>query len=77
MQKFIQVIGWYGVVAIILAFALISFSVVEVKSFWYIFLNITGAIGIMAEAKSKKDNQPFVLNIFWLAIALLGLIIKR
>lgn len=62
--------GWYGVLAILLAYFLVSFKIVEVKSLPYQALNLSGAIGIIVEAASKKDKQPVVLNTVWGLIAL-------
>lgn len=69
MKKAIPYIGWYGVLAILLAYMLVSFNVVVAKSYTYQLLNLTGAIGIVTVALSKKDNQPAVLNIVWAIIA--------
>lgn len=66
-------IGWYGVLAIISAYALVSFGVVGSHSLGYQLLNLTGAIAIVAEAFTKKDYQPVVLNIAWSLIAVVAL----
>jgi hypothetical protein len=62
-------LGWYGVLAILLAYLLLSLNVIEAKSFAYQLLNLTGALGIIIEAMSKKDIQPAVLNVIWVLIA--------
>jgi hypothetical protein len=69
----VSVIGWYGVLAIISAYALVSFGIVGFHSLGYQLLNLTGAIAIVSEAYSKKDYQPVVLNILWSVIALVAL----
>jgi predicted membrane metal-binding protein len=66
--------GWYGVLAILLAYLLLSFNVIASKSLSYQLLNLTGALGIIAEATSKKDTQPAVLNIVWAIIAIFAII---
>ncbi len=65
--------GWYGVLAILLAYLLVSFNVIAAKSLAYQLLNLTGAAGIVTEALSKKDAQPAVLNAIWAAIALISI----
>lgn len=70
----IQIVGWYGVIAILLAYALVNFEVIIIKSYAYQLLNLTGAIGIAITAASKKDKQPVVLNIVWITIALIAII---
>lgn len=73
-KRLIQFVGWYGVAAIILAYLLNSFSVVDSDSLSYQLLNLSGALGLITEAASKKDAQPVVLNIVWSAIALIAII---
>lgn len=72
-MKIKQVIGWYGVTAIVVAFALLNFDVFDTDSLVYQLLNISGSIGIVIVASSKKDYQPVALNIIWLLIATYGL----
>jgi hypothetical protein len=74
-----EIIGWYGTVAIVGAYFLNSFSVLEAKSALYQVLNTTGAIGIVAVSYRKKAYQPMVLNVIWTligAIALISLVLK-
>ena len=72
-MKPIELLGWYGTIAIILAYALVSFSALEPTSIWYQLLNGTGAIGIVFSSLYKKDYQPAVLNLFWALIAFAAL----
>lgn len=72
--KEISYLGWYGVVAILAAYALVSFNVIAVKSYPYQLLNLTGALCIAIEAASKKDRQPAVLNAIWAVIALIAIV---
>jgi hypothetical protein len=73
-KKVAEILGWYGAVAIVSAYALVSLEIIESKGWLYQILNLTGALGIMVIAIAKKDRQPAVLNIFWAAIALIALI---
>lgn len=70
----IQLLGWYGVAAIVSAYALASFSILNPSDWQYQFLNATGALCMILEGSQRKDWQPVVLNIIWATIALLGLI---
>ncbi len=74
MNKFIEVFGWYGTVAIILAYALVSFSVLPPQSIWYQILNGTGALGIVIVSFNKKAHQPGVLNVIWTLIAIVAIL---
>lgn len=73
-SKFFELIGWYGTVAIVGAYALLSFSIIQSNSLPYQLLNLTGAIGIAIVSLYKKTYQPGVLNIIWTVIALVAII---
>ena len=73
-KKLIEIIGWYGVVALISAYGLVSFSFVKSNDLVYQILNLTGAIGVAVVSMSKKIYQPAVENIIWSIIALIALI---
>lgn len=72
--KAIAYFGWYGVLAILAAYALVSFNAIAAKSYAYQLLNLTGALSIAVEAISKKDKQPAVLNAVWAIVALVAII---
>ncbi len=74
MKTFIELFGWYGMVAIVLAYGLNSFSFLDTTSVWYHVLNGTGAVGIVVVSLYEKAYQPGVLNIIWACIALVALI---
>ena len=69
-----EIIGWYGTVAIVLAYALSSFGVMSSSSLIYQILNATGALGIVYISFKKKAFQPGVLNIIWVVIAVIATI---
>lgn len=75
MKKYIEeIVGWYGTVAIVTAYALLSFNVISSGSLVYQILNGTGALGIVYISLKKKAYQPGVLNIIWAVIALIAII---
>ena len=73
-ERIIEAVGWYGTIAIILAYILVSFSFLQPTSIYYQLLNATGAIGIVAVSFNKKAYQPGVLNIIWTIIALMAIV---
>ncbi len=73
-QILAETAGWYGAVAILGAYALVSFGIVSSDGFIFQILNLTGALGIIAIATYKRVKQSIVLNIFWAAIALIAII---
>ena len=74
MNRFVEAFGWYGAAGLILAYALVSYSVLAPNSIWYQLLNLTAALGIVTEAFYKKDYQPGVLNIVWAVVALVAIL---
>lgn len=73
-QLWAEIVGWYGTIAIVLAYVLVSFDIVSAKGTIYQLLNLTGALGIVVIATVKKVRQPLYLNIFWAIIALVALV---
>lgn len=73
-KKIIEIIGWYGAVAIILAYGLNSFSFLNQTNLFYQLLNLTGGIGILTISFYKRTYQPGVLNIIWTIIALVAIL---
>ena len=71
-SKFTEFCGWYGMVALILAYALASFGVLFANGIVFQLLNLTGSIGLLIDATAKKVIQVALLNTFW---ALIGIII--
>jgi hypothetical protein len=69
-HKVVNYFGWYGVMAILAAYALLNLNVITVHSYAYQLLNLSGALGVVIEALSKKDVQPAILNVIWACIAL-------
>ena len=73
-QKIIQIFGWYGAVAILIAFFLVSFSYILPTSFLYLFLSLSGAVGIALNAFMDKDYPATFLNIIYALVAVLAFI---
>ncbi len=72
-HKLLEMYGWYGAVAILTSFFLISFNYVDSHSLIYQILNFTGALGIALNAIVKKDYPASALNIIYSIIALVVL----
>ncbi len=73
-KTFTNILGWYGTLAIITAYILVSFSFLSAHSMLFQILNGTGAIGIVVISLYKKAYQPAVLNIVWTLVALIAII---
>ncbi len=72
-ERLIQVAGWYGVLAILCAYILLSLGILAPTALPYQLLNLTGALGIIIETRYRRDLQPLVLNIVWLCAAAVAL----
>ena len=73
-RKLAEIVGWYGTIAIVGAYALVSFNAISASSVTYQLLNLTGAIGIIIISLIKKVRQSVALNTFWAVIAAIALI---
>ena len=74
MEKFVEFFGWYGAGAIVLAYALVSFSILQPTDIIFQLLNGSGALGIVLVSWRKQAFQPAVLNIVWTIIAVAAII---
>lgn len=70
----VEALGWYGVVAILGAYALLSFGMLSADDPVYQLLNLSGAVAIIADAWVDRNYQPVVLNLIWFLIALSALV---
>jgi hypothetical protein len=73
MKKLIEIYGWYGMAAILLAYALASFSIISSAGLIYQILNGSGALGVMLASFHRKAYQPAALNLIWALIAVIAL----
>lgn len=69
-----EIAGWYGAIAIVFAYFLVSMDIVASDGAIYQLLNLSGAIGLISIALVKHVKQSVVLNIFWSAIAIIALL---
>ena len=69
-----DVIGWIGAVAVLVAYWLVSSHRLSAASVRYQWLNIVGAIGLMINAVYHEAYPSTGVNVIWLGIAVCGLI---
>ena len=72
-NKIVETLGWYGVVAVLTAYTLLTYNIFISDSFFYQFLNFTGASMIALVSFYKHNLQPAVLNVIWTLIAIVAL----
>ena len=68
-----QIIGWYGVFAILFAYAGSTLDMVQSDSLLYLLLNSSGALALIIQSAVIKNWQVIVLNVVWLLVACIGL----
>lgn len=71
---FVETIGWLGAISVLVAYMLGAFGFIDADGFWYTFLNLVGAVGIMTIAIYKRVVQSVVLNAIWIIIAVIALV---
>jgi hypothetical protein len=69
-----EVAGWYGALAILTGYALVSFNIVDGGGLVFQLLNLTGATGIFIISVVKHVGQSIALNVFWAAVAIIAII---
>lgn len=74
-NRLLQLFAWYGVVAILCGYALISFGYIEARGYVYQGLMVTGSLGIVLEALHKRDYQPAVLNLVFASIGVVAILV--
>ena len=73
-MKLKDIMGWIGVLLILIAFILTTFGIINATNAIYGILNFVGALGIITSSYAKKDLQPVILNLVWLFVAVVGII---
>jgi len=73
-KLFAEIAGWYGAGAILAAYALVSFEILDSDGLLFQLLNLTGAIGIIVIASYKKVAQSIVLNVVWSIVAIIAIV---
>ncbi len=70
-SRITEFLGWYGALALIGAYFLVSFGLAAPEGVAFQALNLTGGVALMIFSLSKRATQLAILNLFW---ALIGLV---
>ena len=73
MQIFIDVVGWAGMGALLVAYGLLTMRTFDSASWQYQLLNLLGAVGLMANTAYYEAWPSVALNAFWFVIGGIGL----
>lgn len=66
-------VGNIGVVLLVSTFAMLQFEKIDPKGFWYSFNNMIVAVLLMINLYYKPNISSIVIEIFWIALSLVGL----
>lgn len=72
-SRLAEAVGWYGMLAILSAYALSSFGVLAHGAL-YQLLNLTGGLGVGWICWQRRTWQAFWLEAIWAAVALVALL---
>jgi hypothetical protein len=64
----VEVVGWAGALAVLLAYGLVSAERVTSRSWTYQLLNIGGAIGLVINSSWNGAVPSAVVNLVWIGI---------
>lgn len=70
-----EIIGWTATVLLVGGYALVATRKLNAHSTVYHVLNVIGAIGLAAYSLYKVAWPQFALNLFWGAVAVIGIMI--
>ncbi len=70
----VNVIGWAGSIAVILAYALVSTRRTPGDSFLYQSLNLVGAAFLVVNTIYYRAYPSTLVNLVWVGIAILALV---
>ena len=68
-----DIIGWTGSIAILLAYGLNSYQKIRSDSLTFLFLNLTGALFLIVYTYYEGAFASTFLNLIWVLIALIAL----
>ncbi len=73
-RRYTEAVGWYGVAAILSAYAAINFDIFTVDSLLYPLLNLTGAVALIVDSWPDRDWQEIALNAVWATVAVVAVV---
>ena len=73
-EFFINVLGWFGSAAVVIAYGLISSNKLSSGSKMYQWLNLFGSIGLAVNTAYYRAFPSTAVNIVWLIIATSALV---
>ena len=73
-NMFAEAYGWIGSIMILVAYALLSFGVINSEAIIYHLLFLVGSSGLAVITYRHRAYQSFVVNVFFTTLALIAII---
>ncbi len=73
-MDFFQLLGFAGMLCIVLAYFLLQIGRYNVHSLQYQLLNLMGAIALIASLLVHFNLGSFLIEVFWIIITLYGIV---
>lgn len=73
MANLIEVTGWAGALAVLLAYGLVSSERMSSRSPTYQLLNVGGAVGLVINSSWNGAIPSAVVNLIWIGIGVYAL----
>ena len=74
MANLIELVGWAGALAVLLAYGLVSTERLSSRSWSYQLLNIGGAVGLVINSSWNGAIPSAVVNLIWIGIGVYALV---
>lgn len=74
LPLWVEIVGWYGALAILGAYVAVSFEAISPEGFLFQFLNFSGAASLLLVSWRRRMMQTVFLNSIWIMVALLALL---
>lgn len=71
---FIEMLGWLGATAFLVAYFLLSIKVLSSEKLLYHFLNAAGGLLLSVSTFYMHDRPAFFVNFVWMGIAIFSMI---
>jgi len=74
MELFVDILGWIGSVAVLMAYGLNSYQKLKSNSIIFYLLNIVGGVFLIVYTVYKEAYANTFINIVWVVVAIPALI---
>ena len=73
-ENLAEYIGWYGTLAVLAAYFLVTYAILQPGGLLFQLLNLTGSVSLGIISLKKKNYSVVALNIVWSSVAISAII---